>query len=210
MNDKNCRFQETFDATDEGGSSSGGNGGSGTCGGGLAHFGDSNKTGGPGTGQSNGSNAPVKRRRRHQKPPRSVLNPDENGLFYWLAFLALWVLYNLWTIVVRLAFPELHQDDNLFVWNVCDALGDAAYVLDIAVQFRTGYLEQGIMVHDSRKLAVHYVRSKAFLIDMMSLLPIDWMLLPQQLADPVLARWRPACRFLRLIKLYRVFAFYYV
>ncbi|XP_059350446.1 uncharacterized protein LOC130696505 isoform X5 [Daphnia carinata] len=199
--------QETFDATDEGGSSSGGNGGSGTCGGALPPLGDNSKTAG---GASHSVGEKVKRRRRHQKPPRSVLNPDENGLFYWLAFLALWVLYNLWTVVVRLAFPELHQDENLFAWNVCDALGDAAYALDIAVQFRTGYLEQGIMVHDSRKLAIHYVRSKAFLIDMFSLLPLDWMLLSHQVADPILARWRPACRFLRLVKLYRVFAFYYV
>ncbi|KAI9565781.1 hypothetical protein GHT06_009575 [Daphnia sinensis] len=199
--------QETFDATDEGGSSSGGNGGSGTCGGGLPPLGDNNKAAG---GAGNSVAEKVKRRRRHQKPPRSVLNPDENGLFYWLAFLALWVLYNLWTVVVRLAFPELHQDGNLFAWNVCDALGDAAYALDIAVQFRTGYLEQGIMVHDSQKLAAHYVRSKAFLIDIFSLLPIDWMLLTDQVANPVLARWRPAGRFLRLAKLYRVFAFYYV
>ena len=157
-----------------------------------------------------GGGGPVKRRRRHQKPPRSVLNPDENGLFYWLAFLALWVLYNLWTVVVRLAFPELHHGENLFAWNMCDALGDVAYILDIVVQFRTGYLEQGIMVHDSRKLAIHYVRSRAFLIDVFSLLPMDWLLLSYQVADPILARWRPACRFLRLIKLYRVFAFYYV
>ena len=156
--------------------------------------------------------AGLKRRRRHQKPPRSVLNPDENGLFYWLAFLALWVLYNLWTIVVRLAFPELHQDDNLWVWNLCDLLGDVAYLLDVVVQFRTGYLEQGIMVHDSKKLAIHYVRSKSFLVDMGCMLPLDWMLLPQQMAsgDPILARWRPACRFFRLAKLYRVYAFYYV
>ncbi len=153
------------------------------------------------------------KRRRRKKPPRSVLNPDENGLFYWLAFLALWVLYNLWTVVVRLAFPELHSDEyNLTVWNVCDLMGDVAYLLDVVVQFRTGYLEQGIMVHDSRKLALHYVRSKSFLIDMASMVPLDWLLLPQQLAsrDPVLARWRPACRFLRLVKLYRVYAFYYV
>jgi hypothetical protein len=176
----------------------------------LPALGDNSKVTGGGTGSSNSASEKVKRRRRHQKPPRSVLNPDENGLFYWLAFLALWVLYNLWTVVVRLAFPELQQGENLFAWNVCDALGDAAYALDIAVQFRTGYLEQGIMVHDSRMLAAHYIRSKAFLIDIFSLLPIDWMLLTDQVANPVMARWRPAARFLRLTKLYRVFAFYYV
>ncbi len=57
-----------------------------------------------------------------------------------------------------------------------------AYVLDVAVQFRTGYLEQGIMVHDSRKLAVNYVRSRAFLFDLSCLLPVDWLLLSTTLA----------------------------
>lgn len=173
--------------------------------------GDGTKNGAGGAGTPGGG-GPSGKRRRRQKPPRSVLNPDENGLFYWLAFLALWVLYNLWTVVVRLAFPELHSGDSLAGWNVCDALGDAAYVLDIAVQFRTGYLEQGIMVHDSRKLAKHYVHSKPFLIDMASLLPLDWFLLPTQMSskNALLARWRPALRFFRLAKLYRVCAFYYV
>lgn len=110
-----------------GGQTSGGPGGvsSGTGGGGGG--------GGGGRTGANSSGA-VRRRRRHKKkPPRSVLNPDENGLFYWLAFLALWVLYNLWTVVVRLAFPELQQGDNLSAWNLCDALGDAAYVSFLSV-----------------------------------------------------------------------------
>ena len=127
-----------------------------------------------------------------------------------MAFLALWVLYNLWTMVVRLAFPELQVDSNIDTWNLCDALGDAAYLVDIMVQFRTGYLEQGIMVHDSRKLAVHYMRSRPFLVDLVSLMPIDWFLLPLHKSDPDLARWRPALRCFRLVKLYRVYAFYYV
>ena len=162
-------MQETFDATDEGGSSSGGG-----YGGGLT------------TAELK---AAKERRRLHRKPPRSVLNPDENGLFYWMAFLALWVLYNLWTMVVRLTFPELQSGhDGIRTWSICDALGDATYVLDIVVQFRTGYLEQGIMVHDSRKLAVHYIRSRPFLIDLLALMPIDWLLLPLHKSDAALAR----------------------
>ena len=134
--------QETFDGTDDGGSSPGANE-AGPCianklGGGDDQKGAGQISGGGGVGGSSaigatrttGNSGAVRRRRRHKKkPPRSVLNPDENGLFYWLAFLALWVLYNLWTVVVRLAFPELQQGDNLSVWNLCDGLGDAAYVI---------------------------------------------------------------------------------
>lgn len=49
----------------------------------------------------------VRRRRRHRKQPRSVVNPDENFYFYWLLVLTVCVLYNLWTLIVRQSFPEL-------------------------------------------------------------------------------------------------------
>ncbi|KAF8794801.1 Cyclic nucleotide-gated cation channel like protein [Argiope bruennichi] len=38
---------------------------------------------------------------------RSVVNPDENILFYWLSLLTICLLYNAWTIIVRQAFPVL-------------------------------------------------------------------------------------------------------
>lgn len=47
------------------------------------------------------------------------------------------------------------------------------FLLDIVVQLRTGYLEQGLMVYDSKKLACHYLRSRAFLLDLAALCPLD-------------------------------------
>jgi hypothetical protein len=41
------------------------------------------------------------------------------------------------------------------------------------VQFRTGYLEQGLVVYNSKKLASHYIHSRAFMLDVSSLLPLD-------------------------------------
>lgn len=49
----------------------------------------------------------IRRRRRTSKPPRSVINPDENFYFYWLMVLTICVLYNFWTLIVRQSFPEL-------------------------------------------------------------------------------------------------------
>ena len=31
-------------------------------------------------------------------------------------------------------------------WLACDSMSDVIFVLDVAVQLRTGYLEQGLMV----------------------------------------------------------------
>lgn len=56
---------------------------------------------------------------------------------------------------------------------MADSFSDLVFLLDIAVQFRTGYLEQGLMVYKTKKLAKHYVGSKPFYFDMFSLLPTD-------------------------------------
>lgn len=58
-------------------------------------------------------------------------------------------------------------------WFVCDMLTDVVFVFDIVVQLRTGYLEQGLMVYDDKKLALHYIHSRDFVFDIISLIPLD-------------------------------------
>ncbi|GFU12450.1 cyclic nucleotide-gated cation channel alpha-3 [Nephila pilipes] len=103
---------------------------------------------------------------------RSVVNPDENILFYWLSLLTICLLYNAWTIIVRQAFPEL-QEDWSTMWYCLDSFTDIVFTLDIAFQFRTGYLEQGLMVCESKKLACHYIKSKSFILDIAAIIPLD-------------------------------------
>lgn len=86
-----------------------------------------------------------RRRKRRKEQSRTVVNPDENFYFYWLMTVTVCVLYNLWTLIVRQSFPELQRDSSAF-WYACDGFTDVVFVCDIAVQFRTGYLEQGLMV----------------------------------------------------------------
>jgi hypothetical protein len=52
-------------------------------------------------------------------------------------------LYNLWFAIARQAFEPL-QRDYADIWEIVDYLADTMYFLDIAIQFRTGYLEQGM------------------------------------------------------------------
>lgn len=59
------------------------------------------------------------------------------------------------------------------VWFVFDGLSDVAFIMDVIVQLRTGYLEQGLMVYDDKKLATHYLRSREFLLDLTALIPLD-------------------------------------
>ncbi|XP_017852468.1 platelet binding protein GspB isoform X2 [Drosophila busckii] len=143
----------------------------------------------------------VKRRRRYLQKRRSVVNPDENFYFYWLMMLTICVLYNLWTLIVRQSFPELQQAVPTF-WLICDSMTDVVFILDIIVQLRTGYLEQGLMVYDDKKLACHYVHSREFIFDMMALIPLDLLQLKMGT--------HPLLRFTRFFKVYRSVRFYYI
>ncbi|XP_043524475.1 cyclic nucleotide-gated channel cone photoreceptor subunit alpha-like isoform X2 [Frieseomelitta varia] len=142
-----------------------------------------------------------RRPRRPQKPPKTVVNPDENFYYYWLMLLSGCVLYNLWTLIVRQSLPEL-QAVAPAAWLACDGFTDLVFFLDVAVQFRTGYLEQGLMVYNSKKLAGHYLKSKSFVLDLLALLPLD--LLQVNLGS------NPMLRFPRFLKIYRVYNYYYM
>ncbi|CAH0391865.1 unnamed protein product [Bemisia tabaci] len=112
--------------------------------------------------QSNLDDSSVRRKRRRRlRHPRSVVNPDENFYFYWLLVITVCVLYNLWTLIVRQSFPELQMGYST-LWFSADAFTDVVFLCDIIVQFRTGYLEQGLMVYNSKKLAGHYLKSNSF------------------------------------------------
>ncbi|CAF5042898.1 unnamed protein product, partial [Rotaria magnacalcarata] len=86
--------------------------------------------------------------------------------------------------------------------EIIDYVADAIYLVDIAIQFRTGYLEQGLLVYDHYKLLMNYVRSSRFIFDIISLTPLDLL----QLKFGSI----PILRFPRYFKVYRTFQLYYL
>ncbi|XP_069179800.1 uncharacterized protein [Procambarus clarkii] len=149
----------------------------------------------------NSTGSPKVRKKKKKRQPRTVINPYGNVYFYWLCVLTICVLYNLWTPIVRQAFPELQRSPQP-LWYLSDGLTDMIFLLDILVQFRTGYLEQGLIVYDFRKLANHYMHSNSFMLDLVSLFPLDFL----QFAIGT----HPIIRFPRFIKVYRVYNYYYM
>ncbi|CAF0914901.1 unnamed protein product [Rotaria sp. Silwood1] len=130
-----------------------------------------------------------------------VISTDESFLFYWLIVLNIFVLYNLWFSIARQSFEPL-QKDYAQIWEIIDYLADAMYLVDIAIQFRTGYLEQGLLVYDHYKLAMNYVHSSRFIFDIVSLAPLDLL----QIKFGTI----PILRFPRFFKVYRTFQLYYL
>ena len=131
-----------------------------------------------------------------EKKFKTVVVPDGDFLFYWLFVVTFAIVYNFWVLIAREAWPEL-QEKGKIVWFVFDYLCDFIYILDIVVHLRTAYLENGLLVFDSRKLARHYIKSWQFVVDLLSLLPTDLF----YLLDP--NRWHPMVRFPRFLRVYR-------
>ncbi|XP_060599789.1 cyclic nucleotide-gated channel rod photoreceptor subunit alpha-like isoform X2 [Ruditapes philippinarum] len=135
---------------------------------------------------------------KHKTLKSCVIHPSGGLMFYWLGVVTLTVLYNLWTCIAREAFREI-QKGYMAMWFCLDGVSDCIYLCDIFVQFRTGYLQQGLMVYDSSKLCKNYLKDKCFIVDILSLLPLDFL--------QFYAGVHPMLRFPRFLKIYRCVRF---
>ncbi|VDP66390.1 unnamed protein product [Echinostoma caproni] len=123
-----------------------------------------------------------------------IFQPYSLALLVWLTAVSLAVLYNLWLPIARQAFYEL-QAQNTLVFLILDLCADLIYLLDFVVQLGTTYLECGLVVINRRKLALRYVKSCNFRMDVISIIPLD--LLQLKLGS------QPMLRFPRFVKIYR-------
>ncbi|XP_009470841.1 PREDICTED: cyclic nucleotide-gated cation channel alpha-3 isoform X2 [Nipponia nippon] len=129
-----------------------------------------------------------------------VIDPSSNIYYHWLTIIAAPVFYNWCMLVCRACFDEL-QFDHIKLWLFLDYGSDIIYVLDIFVRFRTGFLEQGLLVQDEKKLRDYYTKTMQFKLDVLSLLPTDLAYLKLGLNYPEL-------RFNRLLRISRLFEFF--
>ncbi|KAM9247100.1 cyclic nucleotide-gated channel alpha-3 [Leptosomus discolor] len=129
-----------------------------------------------------------------------VIDPSSNIYYNWLTIIAAPVFYNWCMLVCRACFDEL-QVDHLKLWLFLDYGSDIIYVFDMFVRFRTGFLEQGLLVQDEKKLRDHYTKTVQFKLDVLSLLPTDLAYLKLGLNYPEL-------RFNRLLRISRLFEFF--
>ncbi|XP_058526119.1 cGMP-gated cation channel alpha-1 isoform X2 [Ochotona princeps] len=129
-----------------------------------------------------------------------IIDPSGNTYYNWLFCITLPVMYNWTMIIARACFDEL-QSDYLEYWLVCDYLSDIVYLVDMFVRTRTGYLEQGLLVQEERKLIEKYKSNLQFKLDAVSMIPTD--LLYFKLG------WNyPEIRLNRLLRISRMFEFF--
>jgi hypothetical protein len=127
-----------------------------------------------------------------------VFDPAGRLAYWWSFVVSIAFIYNFWVLVYRYAFHEIDKD-NIGVWFALDYSADLLYALDIAFNFRTGYLDDGVLQTDSTKLRIHYMNSTIFYVDCLCLLPLDFLYLS--------IGFQSMLRCFRLVKIYRFWAF---
>uniref|UniRef100_A0A7M4EIR6 Cyclic nucleotide gated channel subunit alpha 2 n=1 Tax=Crocodylus porosus TaxID=8502 RepID=A0A7M4EIR6_CROPO len=129
-----------------------------------------------------------------------VVDPSGDWYYRWLPVIALPVLYNWCLLVARACFSDL-QRGYFILWLVLDYISDCIYIADIVIRSRTGFLEQGLLVRDLKKLWDKYVQTLQFKLDVLSVLPTDLVYI-------AVGIHRPELRFNRLLHFSRMFEFF--
>ena len=133
----------------------------------------------------------------HWKDKKIIFDPDGLYICVWFYVLVFAIRYNLWALIMRIAFPEAQTGWLKTAWFLFDYFCDAIYALDIAIAARTGFLEEGILVTDTKRVYTRYIRSAEFFADIASLIPTDIL---YAAFGPL-----PLLRLNRIIKAYKSF-----
>lgn len=104
-------------------------------------------------------------------------------------------LYNLWVIFYRYSFNEINSE-NKFYWFFLDYFADLLYLFDIFFNFRTGFLEEGVLQTDPMRLRHHYMNTTRFYVDLLCLIPLDILYLS--------IGFYSIFRIFRLVKVYKL------
>uniref|UniRef100_A0A8C8VNY2 Cyclic nucleotide gated channel subunit alpha 2 n=1 Tax=Pelusios castaneus TaxID=367368 RepID=A0A8C8VNY2_9SAUR len=139
-------------------------------------------------------------KRKKKKWELFVVDPAGDWYYRWLFVIAVPVLYNWCLLVARACFSDL-QRIYFIQWLVLDYVSDLIYIADIVIRLRTGFLEQGLLVRDPKKLRDNYITTLQFKLDVLSILPTD----PIYFA---VGLHRPEVRFNRLLHFSRMFEFF--
>ena len=88
------------------------------------------------------------------------------------------VLYCLVSVPLQVCFFHEFQvlhPGLVSVWSIVDTVVDVIFMVDLVINFRTGYMQRGIFVRDARLICERYATHGA-LIDLVSSLPISLIL----------------------------------
>lgn len=107
--------------------------------------------------------------------PPGFIHPSHPYLVVWSHLLMIVALYNTFTVPYRWVF---WSDPQPITWDVVlllilDSFGDIFFLLEMAKNFRVGFVEDGRIVFDPVRIRRHYMTSWWFILDIVTCLPFD-------------------------------------
>ncbi|CAF3238792.1 unnamed protein product [Rotaria socialis] len=143
-------------------------------------------------------NSPTTRRTHSSRRFTFIFDPSGRLAYWWTSIISLAFLYNFWIIIFRFSFHEL-TPKTFLIWFILDYSCDFLYLMDIMFNFRTAYLEEGVLQTDPIKLRHYYMNTTRFYIDCLCLMPLDFLYLS--------IGFKSVVRLFRLVKIYRFWTF---
>ncbi|OWF41874.1 cGMP-gated cation channel alpha-1-like [Mizuhopecten yessoensis] len=104
-----------------------------------------------------------------------VINPANPSYYYLSLLVTSAILYNLIVVILRGIFYEINNISMMHFWMPVDYLSDLLYMLDMFFMSRIGFLEQGLLVRDVKRLSKKYRSSWMFALDFLSILPLEFL-----------------------------------
>ena len=102
--------------------------------------------------------------------PRTLYSPDSTFRAIWSIVVVLAIIFNLWMVPYRIAFPT---SGNIQASRWFDWVPDILLVLDMYLNsFRFAFYQDGGLIFDSKEVQSHYLSSR-FKLDLISILPYE-------------------------------------
>uniref|UniRef100_A0A7E4UTX1 Cyclic nucleotide-binding domain-containing protein n=1 Tax=Panagrellus redivivus TaxID=6233 RepID=A0A7E4UTX1_PANRE len=129
--------------------------------------------------------------------PTMPIDASQDFYYYWSFVIYVAFLYNAFMCVI-FVFEET-TDEFYPYWIGCNLFVDFIYVVDMVINAKLCYMDQGLIVKDWRLLYKNYFKSPYFKFDIACILPLDLLLIV----------WHTFClvRVNRLIKFYKVYEY---
>jgi len=167
------------------------------------------------------------REKKHSIDRPFLIDPHSSFRTAWDILIMVLILWTSVVLPFRLAFVEdatfanqtiVNETQNasrtlieIDFWFFADTVQDSLFLIDIILNFRTAYFDDGVLIVSLKKIGKKYLKGW-FFIDLLSTIPLDYIVLlansDQDLANlltlPSLLR---LLRLIRLVKLLRLMRF---
>ena len=126
-----------------------------------------------------------------------------NGTFRtsWDVFIMLLIFYDVIMVPLTIAF-DVPLPNWLEIWDIVMTI---CYILDIFLNFNTGFYDKGLLVLDRHRIFLHYIKSW-FIFDMIASFPYEYAIhneATQSVIDNSSYQVLGAVKFLRFIRVFR-------